>query len=191
MILGAKRMATGTVKSFNRIKGYGFIRTDSGEEVFVHLSAVKKAGLIDLKKGQKLSFEIFENHGKPVAEKLASNIEKSESVSSPKLVMMEDQDFGDTRIKAKQEKGREQSRSKRTSISRGELESTIAEAVRSSGPECAALVGVIVERVVPESSGDANWVVKGVKYGKAERVRCAASLLKCVEEGQRAYEIVD
>jgi cold shock CspA family protein len=191
MILGAKRMATGTVKSFNRIKGYGFIRTDSGEEVFVHLSAVKKAGLIDLKKGQKLSFEIFENHGKPVAEKLASNIEKSESVSSPKLVMMEDQDFGDTRIKAKQEKGREQSRSKRTSISRGELESTIAEAVRSSGPECAALVGVIVERVVPESSGDANWVVKGVKYGKAERVRCAASLLKCVEEGQREYDVSD
>ena len=43
---GTKMMATGTVKSFNPAKGYGFIKTDTGEaEVFVHLSAVREAGL--------------------------------------------------------------------------------------------------------------------------------------------------
>jgi CspA family cold shock protein len=54
-------MAKGTVKSFNPSKGYGFIRMDlSGKDVFVHLSAVQKAGLKDLRKGQKIGFEIFE-----------------------------------------------------------------------------------------------------------------------------------
>src|ERR1700716_2920052 len=55
-------MAKGTVKSFNPSKGYGFIRMDlGGKDVFVHLSAVQKAGLKDLRKGQKIGFEIFEN----------------------------------------------------------------------------------------------------------------------------------
>jgi len=53
-------MATGTVKSFNPAKGYGFIKTDTGgAEVFVHLSAVREAGLADLRKGQKISFRNF------------------------------------------------------------------------------------------------------------------------------------
>ena len=49
----------------------------------------------------KLRFDIFENHGKLAAEKLASDIEKSESVSPPKLIMVVDQHFGNTRIKEK------------------------------------------------------------------------------------------
>ena len=65
---GTKMMATGTVKSFNPAKGYGFIKTDTGGvEVFVHLSAIREAGLADLRKGQKISFEIFDNQGKAAA----------------------------------------------------------------------------------------------------------------------------
>ena len=52
-------MATGTVKWFNEQKGFGFIQPDGGsKDVFVHISAVERAGLRTLKEGQKVSFEI-------------------------------------------------------------------------------------------------------------------------------------
>lgn len=52
-------MATGTVKWFNGQKGYGFIQPDDGgQDVFVHISAVERAGLSGLADGQKVSFEI-------------------------------------------------------------------------------------------------------------------------------------
>jgi cold shock protein len=52
-------MNTGTVKWFNEQKGYGFIQPDNGsKDVFVHISAVERAGLRTLKEGQKVSFEI-------------------------------------------------------------------------------------------------------------------------------------
>ena len=51
-------MATGTVKWFNATKGFGFIQPDNGgNDVFVHISAVERAGLSDLKEGQKISYE--------------------------------------------------------------------------------------------------------------------------------------
>ena len=51
-------MSSGTVKWFNTQKGYGFIQPDEGgADVFVHISAVQKAGLQTLKEGQKISFE--------------------------------------------------------------------------------------------------------------------------------------
>ena len=52
-------MATGTVKWFNETKGYGFIQPDNGgKDVFVHISAVERAGLRSLKDGQKISYEV-------------------------------------------------------------------------------------------------------------------------------------
>ena len=61
-------MATGTVKFFNTQKGYGFIQPDDGsKDVFVHITAVEKAGMRSLVEGQKVSFEIVTERGKQAA----------------------------------------------------------------------------------------------------------------------------
>ena len=55
-------MATGTVKWFNPTKGYGFVQPQSGgKDVFVHISAVERSGIGNLREGQKVSFEIEQN----------------------------------------------------------------------------------------------------------------------------------
>ena len=65
-------MATGTVKWFNSAKGYGFIQPDDGsKDVFVHISAVERAGLSGLNEGQKVSFDLQAGRdGKSSAENL-------------------------------------------------------------------------------------------------------------------------
>ena len=67
-------MATGTVKWFNSQKGYGFISPDKGgKDVFVHISAVERAGMDTLKDGQKVSFdEETDRRGKQAATNLKS-----------------------------------------------------------------------------------------------------------------------
>mgnify|MGYP001345830821 FL=1 len=60
-------MAIGTVKWFNTKKGYGFIAPEGGDkDVFVHISALEKAGLSGLDEGQKVEYEMAENKGKEI-----------------------------------------------------------------------------------------------------------------------------
>lgn len=67
-------MSTGTVKWFNSVKGYGFIQPEDGSaDVFVHISAVERAGLGNLAEGQKVSFDVERGRtGKPAAVNLQS-----------------------------------------------------------------------------------------------------------------------
>jgi CspA family cold shock protein len=64
-------MATGTVKWFNPTKGYGFIQPQGGgKDVFVHISAVERAGLSTLNEGQVVQYEVVSNRGKESADSL-------------------------------------------------------------------------------------------------------------------------
>lgn len=64
-------MASGVVKWFNPTKGYGFIQpAGGGKDVFVHISAVERAGLSTLNEGQQVTFEVVSNRGKESAENL-------------------------------------------------------------------------------------------------------------------------
>ena len=67
-------MPTGTVKWFNPVKGYGFIQPDDGgSDAFVHISAVQRAGLTDLREGQKVEYQIVPGRdGKSSAEDLVA-----------------------------------------------------------------------------------------------------------------------
>jgi CspA family cold shock protein len=61
-------MAGGTVKWFNSMKGYGFIQPQSGgKDVFVHISAVEKAGVSTLNEGQQVEYEVVSDRGKESA----------------------------------------------------------------------------------------------------------------------------
>jgi CspA family cold shock protein len=170
-------LATGTVKSFNQAKHYGFIRVDSGgADVFVHRSEIKRSGLSCLRKGQKLSFEILENQGKPRARNLRLNDAMaaetpvvSRNVLVPKLE-------NHTQIERK-------------TIALDALQSVIADTVRRSGAQCESFRDVFIERIIPATRGAANWNIKGVKYGKADRALCDVTIAEIVEQYQRKYLI--
>ena len=72
---GTRNMATGTVKWFNGQKGYGFIQPDEGgSDVFVHISAVERAGMGNLDEGQKINYEVVADQrtGKSSADNLSA-----------------------------------------------------------------------------------------------------------------------
>lgn len=66
-------MALGTVKWFNTQKGFGFIQPDDGgKDVFVHISAVQRAGLSTLNEGQKIRYEVVSERGKQAADHISA-----------------------------------------------------------------------------------------------------------------------
>ena len=66
-------MAIGTVKFFNSAKGFGFIEPEDGtKDVFVHISAVERAGMQTLSEGQRIQYEVVEERGKNAAGNLSA-----------------------------------------------------------------------------------------------------------------------
>ncbi len=65
-------MVEGTVKWFNDSKGFGFIESENGEDVFVHFSAIQGDGFKTLKEGQKVQFEVVEGKKGPSAENVTA-----------------------------------------------------------------------------------------------------------------------
>ena len=71
-------MQKGTVKWFNPTKGYGFIKPSSGDkDVFVHISAVERAGLRTLNEGQEVEYELVTNRGRTSAENSRGRVERA------------------------------------------------------------------------------------------------------------------
>jgi len=68
---------------------------------------------------------------------------------------------------------------KRKSVSRQGLQSKITEAVKSE-PDCADFVGVVIEGVAPKRRGDANWKIKAIRFGGADRIICTKALAAAV-----------
>jgi len=81
-------------------------------------------------------------------------------------------------------------KSKRRRIKRAELEQGIANVVKG-GADCREFVGVIVERVTPNAPGDANWALKGIRYGAANRALCDAILSGCLAEKAQRFDLSD
>lgn len=66
-------MATGTVKFFNSQKGFGFITpSDGSKDVFVHISAVERAGMSNLNEGQRINYEVVTERGKLAASNISN-----------------------------------------------------------------------------------------------------------------------
>ena len=79
--------------------------------------------------------------------------------------------------------------SSREQIKCATLEVAIATAVQRSDPRCGPFIGVFIERRTPKSRDDANWAVRGIKFGKAERDNCNAALSVIVERLKQEFEI--
>jgi hypothetical protein len=77
----------------------------------------------------------------------------------------------------------------RQPISRGPLESAITEAVKKAESCCEAFLGVIVERRTPISRLDANWVVKGIRFGRADRDKSSKALARIVKRMQHEFNL--
>jgi CspA family cold shock protein len=66
-------MAIGTVKFFNATKGFGFISPENGDrDVFVHISALERAGMSTLSEGQRISYEVVSERGKLAADNIGA-----------------------------------------------------------------------------------------------------------------------
>jgi hypothetical protein len=79
----------------------------------------------------------------------------------------------------------------RSLITSTKLQSAITEAVKKSVPGCEAFVGVIVQRTTPKSRFDANWALRGVKFGRADRDSANEAVKAIVKRMQREFHITD
>jgi len=174
---------TGTVKSFNPKKHFGFIRPDSGgEDVFVHRSEIQRSGLWSLRKGQKIRFKIEYERGRPCAR----NLRVGEGIVAKKGVV--------SQPKARRPRavaGEQSTSMKRNPITSEVLQSVIVRAVRDSGAQCKTFVGIIIERIDPKSHGGVNWSLKGVKYGNGDRAQCDIALSGIIEQLRQEFIISD
>jgi hypothetical protein len=78
---------------------------------------------------------------------------------------------------------------KRGSVSRERLQAAITKAVRRADPKCAGFVGVIIQREAPKAPFNADWAIKGVRFGKADRDTSSAALATIVERMQREFNL--
>jgi cold shock CspA family protein len=176
-------MPTGIVKAFYRSRGYGFIRSETdGRDVFFHRKTLEATHLKELRKGQMVTFDVSDDQGRLVAKNLQLiDEEERSSQNGPGIAGEQSEreaDFGSDK-------------SSRKSIASASLERTLTAAVRKVAPECEAFVGVIVERIVPEAADGANWAIKGVRYGKADRRKCESALCAAFRDNQQKYLLAD
>jgi hypothetical protein len=74
-------------------------------------------------------------------------------------------------------------------VTRSDLQSAITDAVRKSDPACASFVGVIVRSETPKSRLDANWAIRGIKFGTADRDKSSKAIATIVERMQREFKL--
>jgi hypothetical protein len=74
-------------------------------------------------------------------------------------------------------------------ISRENLRFEITNFVRTSDPACASFVDVVIELTDPESPGDPNWAIRGVRFGRADREKSRAALASVVERMQATFRV--
>jgi cold shock CspA family protein len=188
-------MPTGIVKVFHRSRGYGFIRPETGgEDIFVHRRALEAAGIKHLRKGQRVSFDQANDLGRPFATNLHLANKADPNKADPKKANSKEVNgvsLGFQGVQNADAAGEKPDKPIRKPMVRAALEQSLADAVRAVAPECQAFVGVIIERVVPETPGGANWAVKGVRYGRADRDRCEAALGMSLHEKQLEYTLSD
>ena len=79
--------------------------------------------------------------------------------------------------------------SDRKRVPRETLERTITVAVKNSDRQCEPFVGVVIEHLAPKSPEDANWAIKGIRFGRAERVKCSAALTIVVNKMRGKFEL--
>ena len=77
----------------------------------------------------------------------------------------------------------------RASILRDELQAAIVAGVREADPACEPFVGVVIERVDGDPDIKANWAIKGVKFGKADRAKTSPILATVVERMQQKFDL--
>ena len=76
-------------------------------------------------------------------------------------------------------------------VSREHLQSAITDAVRNTEPGCEAFTGVVIKREIPKSPFDANWAIRGIRFGRADRNKCNQALAMVVEQAQRYFSLAE